>query len=311
MSIRKRLRQRLTEAGFLEPGGAWSISIFEGSSPTRLDPMAGTPVPVLTHRQVSDVRASFVADPFMLHRGETWHLFFEVMNADLERGQIAHATSRDLRSWTYGGLVLALDYHLSYPFVFEHEGDIYMIPETAADRSVQLLRAATFPHQWEHVSTLLRGYPFVDATLHQHDGHWYLFVDTDHRSRHSLLRLFHAGQLTGPWVEHPSSPIRAGESGARPGGRLVTNQGNLLRFSQVCNPRYGTALEAIAIQELSPSTYRELGPATSVLAAAGHGWNGLGMHHVDPHELESGRWVASVDGRASRRLTSPFSMSRP
>jgi hypothetical protein len=35
------------------------------------------------------------------------------------------------------------------------------------------------------------------------------------------------------------------------------------------------------------------------------------MHHVDPHELESGRWVASVDGRASRHLTSPFAMSRP
>jgi hypothetical protein len=306
MSIRKRLRRQLTDAGFLEPGGAWSISIFEGASPTRLGPMVGTQVPVLTHRQVSDVRASFVADPFMLRRGDLWHLFFEVMNADLERGQIARATSRDLRSWTYEGLVLALDYHLSYPFVFEHEGDVYMVPETAADGSVQLLRAAAFPHRWEHVTTLLRGHPFVDATLHRHEGHWYLFVDTDPRARHSLLRLFHAPQLTGRWVEHPSSPIHAGEAGARPGGRLVTDQGDLLRFSQLCSPRYGTALEAIAILELSPTSYREVAPRATGLAAAGRGWNGLGMHHVDPHELGTGRWVAAVDGRAARRLTSPF-----
>jgi hypothetical protein len=32
------------------------------------------------------------------------------------------------------------DHHLSYPFVFSHDGAVYMIPETSAANRVELLR---------------------------------------------------------------------------------------------------------------------------------------------------------------------------
>jgi hypothetical protein len=32
------------------------------------------------------------------------------------------------------------------------------------------------------------------------------------------------------------------------------------------------------------------------LSASGRGWNGSGMHHIDPHRMEDGRWIACVDG---------------
>lgn len=306
MEFRSGLRRGLARHRLLEPGGAWSIALYEGPEPTALGPIDGLPLPVLGAGDVQDVRAAFVADPFMLRRPDGWHMFFEIMNADLERGQIGCAWSADLHNWNYQGLALALPYHLSYPFVFSHAGETYMVPETSADGSIQLFRARVFPDVWELDTTLLRGHPFVDATLHQHDGHWYLFVDTDHRARHTTLRLYHSVELRGPWAEHPRSPLYANvEARARPAGRIVVLGDTILRFAQDCVPRYGTGIDAIVVDRLTPFEYSErTKDAVHVLGAAGSGWNGLGMHHVDLHCLQ-GRWVACVDGRAARRLLLP------
>src|SRR5260370_37084346 len=58
----------------------WSIGIYAGASPVSLSPPDGLQNPVLTNKDVSDLAAQFVADPFMLRVGDTWYMFFEVMN---------------------------------------------------------------------------------------------------------------------------------------------------------------------------------------------------------------------------------------
>ena len=58
----------------------WSIGIFAGKSPLEMGPARPFSNPVLTRDSVSDVHATFVADPFMLQAQGTWHMFFEVMN---------------------------------------------------------------------------------------------------------------------------------------------------------------------------------------------------------------------------------------
>jgi hypothetical protein len=77
----------------------WAIGIYAGPSPLCLAPAPGAANPVLSHRDVRDVPAAFVADPFMVHDGETWHMFFEVWNRVADRGELAHAVSRDALRW--------------------------------------------------------------------------------------------------------------------------------------------------------------------------------------------------------------------
>ncbi|MCB0161205.1 MAG: hypothetical protein KDD83_23890, partial [Caldilineaceae bacterium] len=83
----------------------WSISIYAGTDPRHLTPAADTPTPVLSRADVTDVPASFVADPFMLRTqrrddgGDAWHMFFEVWNDDTEQGEIGYASSGDGRAW--------------------------------------------------------------------------------------------------------------------------------------------------------------------------------------------------------------------
>ena len=117
--------------------------------------------------------------------------------------------------------------------------------------------------------------------------------------QHDILCLFYADNLCGPWIEHPQSPvIKNNQHIGRPAGRTVTSNGRLIRFAQDCYPKYGGKVRALEILDLSPTTYREQEVAESpVLMAGDHGWNGQGMHHVDPHLNADGSWIACVDGR--------------
>lgn len=276
----------------------WSIGIVGGASPLRLRHASGTGNPVLTRYSVSDVRALFVADPFLIHVGDLWHMFFEVYNFDADRGEIAWATSQDGFAWTYQRIVLRESFHLSYPYVFEWEGRYYMIPETHQAGSVRLYEAKTFPTEWVCTDTLLQGHRFADSSIFRHDDRWWLFTETNPALAHDTLRLYQAPALRGPWEEHPLSPIiQANPHIARPAGRVLQDGNRILRFAQDCFPVYGTRVRAFEITELTPSTYRER-PASfgPLFGPSWRLWTQGGMHHIDAQRLNSHRWIAAVDG---------------
>ena len=276
----------------------WSIGIVTGASPLRLRHAQGTSNPVLTRYSVSDVRALFVADPFLIRVGDLWHMFFEVYNFDSDRGEIAWATSQDGFAWTYQKIVLRESFHLSYPYVFEWQGRYYMIPETHQAESVRLYEATTFPTEWVCTDILIQGHRFADSSIFRSDDRWWLFTETNPALAHDTLRLYQAPALRGPWEEHPLSPIiQANPHIARPAGRVVRDGKRIVRFAQDCFPVYGTRVRAFEITELTASTYRER-PATfgPLFGPSWRLWTQGGMHHVDAQRLNSHQWIAAVDG---------------
>lgn len=278
------------------PEPVWSIGIRTGPSPWSLEPSPGDS-PVLTASDVTDVPATSVADPFLLHRDDRWHLFFEVDDWLARKGAIGMATSDDGRRWQYEQIVLAEPFHLSYPCVFEHGGDVWMIPETAQAEAVRLYRGRRFPDDWEHVADLLTGEPFADATPFRHDGRWWMFAETS-RDLHDTLRLFMAEDLAGPWREHPQSPVVCGDpSQARPAGPVIVADGRIVRVAQNCNPAYGTDVRGLEILALSPHDYAERPLAANpLLGPSRRGWHADGMHHLSMARCPDGSWLAAVDG---------------
>ena len=269
----------------------WSIGIYTGNSPYDLKLSAEIPNPVLTPESVTDVRASFVADPFMI-RG---HMFFEVMQQD--KGEIGLATSQDGLHWTYQQIVLREPIHLSYPYVFESQNSYYMIPETLGAKAACLYQAEDFPLHWTRVAKLIDG-PCADPSIVRFNDLWWLFT-CPAPYQHDTLRLYFAEELTGPWREHPKSPIIRGDRRrARPAGRLLILNDKVVRFAQDCVPQYGTRVRAFDILELSPTTYSEVENAASpILQPGDNGWNSTGMHHVDAQQQPDGTWLACVDGQ--------------
>jgi hypothetical protein len=284
----------------LERDEIWSIAIYEGNGPFDVAPRPGATGPDLTAADVTDRAAVSVADPFLLRADGQWHLFFEIVTqAATDRGSIGLATSSDGARFSYRGVVLDEPFHLSYPTVFEWQGERYMVPESAAAGEVRLYRATRFPERWHLEATLLRTPRPADPTLFHHDGRWWLFLESSPR-RHDTLRLFSAEQLEGPYQEHPESPVARGASRSRPGGPVLLLDGRLFRIAQDCEPVYGSAVRVFEILELTAERYREREIEKSpVLRGSGSGWNGLGMHTLDPHRVSEGRWLAAVDGQRS------------
>jgi hypothetical protein len=280
----------------VEGKSMWSIGIYLGTSPFDFLPPSHMKNPVLSWQAISDVPAEFVADPFMLRTGGSWHMFFEVMNRQTQKGEIGLATSRDGYEWTYQQIVLAEPFHLSYPYVFESDNEYYMIPETLEPGAIHLYRAVSFPTRWVQVARLIEG-TYADPSIFYRAGKWWMFACSTPYG-HDTLRLYFADELMGHWSEHPHSPLVEGNNRiARPAGRVLVFPDKVIRYAQDCHPRYGSQVRAFEISELTTTGYHEKENARSpILTATGAGWNGNRMHHIDAQQISDGNWLACVDG---------------
>lgn len=298
--IRIRRREIVSEHN------VWSIGIQARRSPLDANALRAVANPVLTADDVTDVRAGFVADPFIVRDADSWHMFLEVWDTAARRGVIARASSADGLSWRYEKVVLREPFHLSYPSVIQWRGEYYMIPETVHAQELRVYRAAAFPDVWELAATPARGL-FVDPTIFEHDGRLWMFAQTNPRAE-DRLGLFVAEDLFGPWREHPMSPVVSGNARhARPAGAVIRFDGRLFRVAQDCHRFYGREVNAFEILELTPSAYRERAVSGNpVLAPGGGRWNRDGMHTLNAVEADGGTWLAAVDGHVTRfRLKLP------
>jgi hypothetical protein len=274
----------------------WTIGIYRSNSPFHFNDLQGWINPLFRAEDVTDVPAKFVADPFLVREGETWNLFFEVYNNNTQQGDLAVATSRNTWTWDYQKIIIDEPFHLSYPYVFQADGEYYLIPESFEDGSIRLYKADQFPTEWSFVKTLVEGRDYVDNSIVFYNGKWWLFSAV---TSNDTLYLHYADSLIGPWTEHPQSPIVAGNvHKARPSGRMLVYDNKLYRFTMDIDPPVGThQVMAYEITEITPESYIEkLAQEDPVVMASGSGWNGQAMHQLDPVQLDSDTWIASVDG---------------
>lgn len=281
----------------------WTIGIYTGPSPFALSPPTGVPAPVLTGAHVTDMpdlKIDTVAHPNVVVANNRYYMFFTAKDLTVNKGGIGLAESVDGLRWTFTRTVIREPFVLSGPHVFEWQGTYYMVPESYTEHTVRLYRATAFPQKWEYVRDLLTGAPgeaFISPTMVRHDDRWYLFTSP---SGNDTLRLFVASELSGPWTEHPSSPIVAKDPhNARPAGRPFLLDGALYRVAQDCAPTYGLQVFASKITTLNPTAYAETKIATPLVKASSQGWNARAMHHVEAHRIGSGRWMAAVDALGS------------
>lgn len=114
------------------------------------------------------------------------------------------------------------------------------------------------------------------------------------------IGIYIANALTGPWAEHPQSPIVKDDAHiARPAGRPLMLAGKLYRLGQDCIPTYGRQVLAFQITRLTPAEYAEVPVEKPLIAATSAGWNSAAMHHVDALQLDETRWIAAVDARGT------------
>jgi hypothetical protein len=190
-----------------------------------------------------DDGSRFYADPFPFELDGRHYIFVE---------DYIYATGKAIISVSTIGAdgiagppvpVLEEPHHLSYPQIFRHGDDIWMLPEASQSGKLTLYRAERFPDRWVPAAHLLTG-EISDATLLQHGGKYWLFAtDRDGAgSTSDTLVVYHAPDLMGPWTPHVQNPILIDRRRARPGGAFVRVGDSLVLPVQDGTTGYGGGL---------------------------------------------------------------------
>ncbi|XP_027111415.2 glycosyltransferase family protein 64 protein C5 [Coffea eugenioides] len=318
LMLTPNVRTTLSTLGCQEDGeGSWSIGVFYGDSPFSLKPIedmniwrdksAAWPVanPVVTCASASEAGfpSNFVADPFLYVQGDVLYLFFETKNSITMQGDIGVARSVDKgATWQQLGIALDEDWHLSYPYVFDYNGHIYMMPEGSANGDLRLYRAVNFPVEWTFDKVIMKK-PMVDSFIIPHGGKYWLF-GSDHSGigtkKNGQLEIWYSTSPLGPWRPHKKNPIYNTDKsmGARNGGRPFVHDGNLYRIGQDCGETYGRRIRVFRVEILTTDEFKEVEVSlgTEEPTKGRNAWNGLRNHHLDVQQLSSGEWVGVLDG---------------
>lgn len=225
---------------------------------------------------------AFWADPFVWIRDGKRYVFFEDFPFETWRGRIS-VLEVDEAGLCISNPVPIIEetHHLSYPFLFEFQGELYMTPEKSEVKRVDLYRCVEFPYKWVFEKTLIEGVKIADPTLFEHEGRWWLFCAAKKgqiRINESLFAYYADSPLSSHWTPHKANPLVRNFNLGRPAGRIFRDKsGRLLRPSQDCLRRYGHGLNLSQIQLLTPTHYQE----KLIWKISGDDIGTRAIHHMD------------------------------
>lgn len=244
--IRDRIRRRLYD-------NQWAIAYRLGEPS---DPFPGE---LSTYQLLVPPRDRFWADPFPYCRYGRQFIFLEEGKMPRGRGYICVMEVGPNGIVSEPTPILKRDYHLSFPFLFEHERELFMMPEASEAGLVDVYRCTEFPTGWKLECNLFENTNAVDTVIHQHEGRWWLFTAMAPKDVWNVdeLCLFHADSPFGPWIPHALIPVVSDVSKARMAGSLYERDGRLYRPAQDCSSGYGSRMKVFEITRLTPDAYQE------------------------------------------------------
>ncbi len=239
----------------------------------------------------------FWADPHPIKKNNLYYVFFEELIYKNNKAHISVITIDEKGNYSKPEIVLKKDYHLSYPFIIEDNGEIYMIPETLENKTIQLYKCIEFPLRWKLETVLMADVEGVDSTIHKKDGKYWLFVNIKENqgaSTYDELFLFSSDKLNSKeWKPHPQNPIVSDVRKARPAGKIFEYQGKLYRPAQNCSKHYGYGMQICQITELNTESYKE-----ENVQSIFPNWD---KNLLSTHTLNSVSKLTIIDGLIRRR----------
>lgn len=210
----------------------------------------------------------FFADPFITDYFGEPIIFFENYFEKENRGNISYIAlselnqTRNNRPINHPSVRTALDLptHLSYPYLFEYGGELYMVPENYQSHTISLYKSNGSPDMWEKVTTFIDDFDGIDTTIFEHNGKWWMFSTLrvgGTPSQHSELYIWHSNSPLEGWVAHKMNPIKYEEPIARGAGKPFVVGDKLYRPAQDCSRVYGGELLIKEIVTLTTDDFCE------------------------------------------------------
>jgi hypothetical protein len=202
----------------------------------------------------------FLADPFVFRRGDLDVCFVEDYDFRTKRGKISVFK---ISGNKYEELGPALDepFHLSYPFIFTVDNELYMCPETGEIREIRLYKCTEFPLEWSFHKTLIRDVSAVDNNIFFFKDRWWLLTNIDSSEIGELcseLHVFYSDAFdSDAWTPHAKNPVIFDSEKARNGGFFRDGEKLLRVFQRQGFDQYGESMGIVQIKDLGAEVYRE------------------------------------------------------
>lgn len=204
------------------------------------------------------------ADPIVAEIDGETYLFAEAFDRFREKGCIAafalEVTEEGIRCGK-PRKVLEEPFHLSFPVIFQREGQYYMMPESSADQSLRIYKMGKTPYEWELVRRIPMENSVDTVIVPTEEG--YFFLNTQEHPVETLrgkLRLYYTDDfLTGELTDlsHLLEPNDY-ELTKRNGGPVYEQDGHLYRICQNSTAEfYGFSYSGYRIEALSKTAYQE------------------------------------------------------
>ena len=216
--------------------------------------------------EIPSPKGRYYADPFLFKKDDVNYVFFE--DTDYEKGVISYCTIDKDFNASEPKVILERPYHLSFPCIFQDGDDIYMIPETNSEETIELYLATDFPNEWVFAAGIFKGAPIADTVVYKHKETWFLFctamagrptnkegVPQEHTTLDDGLIILYTDDIKKGWKMHPKCegfPLFI--PGSRSAGNIFEYEGKLIRPIQKRDPLtgrygYGTGFKEIEINE--------------------------------------------------------------
>lgn len=167
------------------------------------------------------------ADPMLIEKDGKIYLFVEVFDNKTGLGCIGYSILQN-DVFTTPKIIIRESFHMSYPYVFEINGQIYMMPETSGDRCIQLYKAVEFPEKWEKFRVISNINNAVDSVLL--DDKYIvtsLLINNFNKSTKLAVIDYNTGRILNDNFEESQQ--------TRGAGKVFSENGRLIRPAQDCS----------------------------------------------------------------------------
>ncbi len=280
----------------------YTVVGLKASSPFELSKATSSPsflINIDSFELFKEHNGIFVADPFVHVTHNKEYLFCELLTKDSKhhkgiRGVIVKLErSEENGEWVNPVIVLEENFHISYPLIYTHNNETYMLVETAEANDVRIYKSNDKElNSWSLCKVILDG-KYFDPTIFKFKNNWYMFVCAE--KSFSVLELYYSENLLGPWIKHPKSPLKSDSSSSRPAGPILEWENKLYRLAQDCSIQYGQSVKAFEILTITEEDYEEK-EVGIILTESNDGWNSHGMHHLQVYKNSEGTIFAVSDG---------------
>lgn len=271
-ALKKEMRymNRLLEKLFL--GGEWAVGIRKKGE--------------RKYKIIEEGKSRYwLADPFLYKYGEKYYLFCEAYIRKTNKGVLRAFEIHDDFSLKDLGTIVEKPYHMSYPHMFNINDDIYMIPETSGNRTVELYKCIEFPLKWGKTCDLISDTYAVDTNVFEYNNEMYL-ITYSFNDILPKLEVYQMNKNTFKLSLVYEEEYK--ENNGRGAGNIIVNEGGIMRPTQNQLTKYGESIfwkkcsldNGYSEEIVSETKISEIEVDTNVKYKRIHTYNSLDMIEV-------------------------------